>query len=167
MHMPSPRGKHVVSGSHDGKSIITTVAIIDVSVRKRHLESNASLLSGIKPYRALIDTGATTTMLSTRVVSELDLPPVGIGPFRGIHGIERSLIYLFHVAFYGEKMDSAVLEQRAIHVDKEVHNIYIYRKVIEGGEIEEQPHFDVLLGMDILGTGSLNIDKDGTFSFSF
>ena len=40
-------------------------------------------------------------------------------------------------------------------------------KEINGGELSDGNTFDVLLGMDVLTTGNLRVDKDGTFSFSF
>ena len=125
------------------------------------------MLPGVRPYNALFDTGATTTMLSQKIISELDLLPIGTAQFRGIKGVFPGLIYLFHVAFYGDVVGKDVLEQKAIHTEKTVHKLYIFPPVIVGGEIEEEPNIDVLLGMDIINTGDLRIDRDGTFSFSF
>jgi hypothetical protein len=106
-------------------------------------------------------------MLSNKVISDLGLIPVGLARFRGIHGVKIDVVYLFRVAFYGEKAGKDLLAKRSITTEKIVHTIYICPSDIEGGEIEEQPHFDVLLGMDVLRTGTLHIDKSGDFSFSF
>jgi predicted aspartyl protease len=165
--MPSANNNHVVTGRHDGRSVITPIAIIDISKREQQKKSNKELLEGVNPYRALIDTGATSTMLSNRVISDLGLIPVGPARFRGIHGVKIGVVYLFRVAFYGDRADKALLAKRSITTDKTVHMIYICPSDIEGGEIEDQPHFDVLLGMDVLKTGSLHIDITGDFSFSF
>jgi len=45
--------------------------------------------------------------------------------------------------------------------------MYVCTKVIVGGEIDNQPSFDILLGMDIISTGTLMIRNDGVFVFSF
>lgn len=42
----------------------------------------------------------------------------------------------------------------------------IYRD-IEGVEFFDHGDFDVPLGMDILSIGSLKVESNGTFSFSF
>jgi hypothetical protein len=165
--MLSASNNYVVSGHHDGRSVITPIAIIDISKREQQKKSNKELLEGVNPYRALIDTGATSTMLSNRVISDLGLIPVGPARFRGIHGVKMGVVYLFRVAFYGDRAGKDLLARRSIKTDKEVHTIYICPYDIEGGEIEEQPHFDVLLGMDVLRTGNLHIEKSGDFSFSF
>jgi predicted aspartyl protease len=165
--MPSANSNHVVTGRHNGRYIITPIAIIDISKRDQQKKSNMELLEGVNPYRALIDTGATSTMLSNTVISDLGLIPVGQARFRGIHGVKRGVVYLFRVAFYGDRADKALLARKSITTDKAVHKIYICPTDIEGGEIEDQPHFDVLLGMDVLKTGSLHVDRNGDFSFSF
>jgi len=158
---------YVVNGRHDGRTAITPVAIIDISKREQQKKSNKELLEGVNPYRALIDTGATSTMLSNKVISDLGLIPVGPAKFHGIHSVKIGVVYLFRVAFYGDVAGKDLLATRSIKTDKEVHKIYICPTDIEGGEIDEQPNFDVLLGMDVLRTGNLRIDKSGDFSFSF
>ena len=165
--MLSASNNYVVNGRHDGRTVITPVAIIDVSKREQQRKSREELLEGVNPYKALIDTGATSTMLSNKVISDLGLIPVGIAKFQGIHGVRTRVVYLFRVAFYGAVADKDLLASRSIKTDKEVHKIYICPTDIEGGEIDKQPNFDVLLGMDVLSTGNLRIDKSGDFSFSF
>jgi predicted aspartyl protease len=134
--MPSAAGKRVVKGRHDGRSIITEVGIVDASKREKQKGSSEGLYKGVKPYNALIDTGATTTMLSPRIISELDLVPIGSGRFRGIHGVASRLVYLVHVVFYGDQADQQFLAQKAIRTDKIVHRAYIFPAPIEVGEIE-------------------------------
>lgn len=165
--MLSASNNYVVNGRHDGRTAIVPVAIIDVSKREQQRKSDKELLEGVNPYKALIDTGATSTMLSIRVISDLGLIPVGIAKFQGIHGVRTRVVYLFRVAFYGDVAGKDLLASKSIKTDKEVHKIYICPSDIEGGEIDQQPNFDVLLGMDVLSTGNLRIDKTGDFSFSF
>jgi len=106
-------------------------------------------------------------MLSPRIIFDLNLTPIGSSKFRGIHGVAERFVYLVHIVFYGDRVSKKFLKQRTIVTDKIVHKAYIIPTPIEVGEIEQQLHFDVLLGMDVLKTGSLRVDSDGTFSFSF
>ncbi len=45
--------------------------------------------------------------------------------------------------------------------------LLVCAKVINGGEITNTPSFDVLIGMDIISTGTLTVSKGGSFSFDF
>jgi len=97
-------------------------------------------------------------MIATRVVSQLGLQQVNKLKFQGMGGETWRPAYLFHVAFY----DTPPLDG-----GERVSKIHICRKVVNGGELSDEHTFDVLLGMDILTTGRLVVDRDGTFSFSF
>ena len=92
-------------------------------------------------------------MISSRVVSKLGLMPVNRVLFHGLGGQSWRDAYLFHVAFY---MTTGA-----------VSRIQICTKVINGGEILDNPSFDVLLGMDVITTGDLSINKDGSFRFEW
>jgi predicted aspartyl protease len=148
----------LIQGLHNGRAATIQIAIIDVAKRIEHKESNDPVLKGVKPFRALIDTGATSTMIASRVVAQLGLQQVNKLPFDGMGGISWRRAYLFHVAFY----EAPPSEDSAL-----VSKIHICRKTINGGELSDEHTFDVLLGMDILTTGHFRVDRDGTFSFSF
>jgi len=96
-------------------------------------------------------------MVSRRVVERTGLQVVNRIPFAGLGGVSWRPAYLFHVAFY---------ESSPTGVPQEVSRIRLCRKVINGGELSDEPTFDVLLGMDIITTGTLTIDRDG-FRFAF
>ena len=51
--------------------------------------------------------------------------------------------------------------------ESRVSNTHVLKKIITGGEIDDQDSFDVLLGMDVITTGNLTISMDGTFGFAF
>ncbi len=146
-----------IQGNHNGRAAIVTIAIIDAANYENHKASDDRVLKGAIPFRALIDTGATRTMIATRVVKRLNLGLVNKLDFAGLGGVSRRNGYLFHVAFYALPPSSA----------SEVSNIHIFTKVINGGELSDEYTFDVLLGMDVLTSGNLRIDKVGTFEFSF
>ena len=71
--------------------------------------------------------------------------------------------YLFHVAFYGPVVPLSADPEES---ESLVNSMRVCTKVITGGEIENQDSFDVLLGMDVITTGNLTINVDGTFGFA-
>jgi hypothetical protein len=147
----------LIQGHHNGRAAVIPVAIIDVAKYREHKISNASIFKGAKPFHALIDTGATSTMISPRVVAALGLEQVNQIKFGGLDGLSWRPAYLFHVGFY---------ETPPVDVN-DVSNIRICRKAINGGGLSDEHTFDVLLGMDVLTTGNLHVDRDGTFKFTF
>jgi hypothetical protein len=154
-----------IQGTHDGRAVLIRVAIIDAARHREHKQSRNPVLRGVRPYRALIDTGATSTMITRNVVSELALQPATKLPYHSKDGLIWTTAYLFHVAFYGEKV--ALPGDSEEDGESLVESIHVCTRVITGGEISNQPSFDVPLGMDVITTGTLNIHKDGTFYFVF
>jgi gag-polyprotein putative aspartyl protease len=147
--MPS---KH---GVHDGRAATLAIAIVDAARYNEHKQSADPVFQGAKPFKALIDTGATTTMIAPRVVKALGLQQVNVLEFGHLNGLSRRPGYLFHVAFFPPATPS------------EISKLQVMTKVINGGELLDEHTFDVLLGMDVLTTGDLYIGKAGTFRFSF
>lgn len=145
----------LIKGNHNGRAAIIPVAIIDVAKYRQHKGSKASVLRGAQPFKALMDTGATSTMISPRVVSALGLQQVNKRQFGGLDGVSWRPGYLFHVAFYPPAEAGVVSKMQ------------ICTRELNGAELSNEHSFDVLLGMDILTTGSFRIDKDGTFAFEF
>ena len=161
-----------IHGRHDGRSAITPVSIIDAARYREHKQSKKPILKGLTPYRALIDTGASCTMIAARLATELNLEPVGSEEVCGLGGTEWVITYLFHVGFldstYKSSLHSNDGDQHSLeHEAAEVNKYHIYTQPITGGELRHETSFDVLLGMDIISTGQLRFEKDGTFSFSF
>ena len=67
------------------EDIMTECDIYSVNGRKFHTE------------RAVWDTGADTTIISSRIVKELNLQPYTAGGISGIGGATGSNVYLVHV----------------------------------------------------------------------
>jgi len=154
-----------VEGEHDGRQAITEVAIIDAARYKEHQQSKGRIFRGARRFRALIDTGATCTMITSRVVLEAKLGFVNKKLFRIADGIEDwRPAYLFHVAFYGARLQDGDSEEDGISM---VDTIYRCTKEINGGEIKDEDSFDVLLGMDVISTGTLTIHPAGKFRFEY
>ncbi len=125
----------------------------------------------IKPYKALVDTGAMGTCITKRVADELGLPSAGMRLVNGVSGASVHQFYTFHVGFVMTVPDTGFSEIDSPKTKKppqDFADTHINKLVIRGAElIMPDGDFDVLLGMDILSTGSLAIEGNGTFSFSF
>jgi hypothetical protein len=144
-----------IQGVHEGRAAIVAVAIVDAAKYKGHTHSATPVFQGAKPFKALIDTGATKTMISPRVVAALGLQQVNVLDFSGLGGRTQRPGYLFHVAFFPPATTT------------EISKLQVLKKVINGGELLDEHTFDVLLGMDVITTGNLHIEKAGTFRFTF
>jgi gag-polyprotein putative aspartyl protease len=151
-------------GSHDGRAAFIEVAIIDAAAYHQHKQSGRPFLRDVKPFKALIDTGATTTMVTHKVIREMGLIPVNKRLWHSSDGEVWRTAYLFQVAFYGETIPIGDSEEDGISA---ISNLHVCKSVINGGGIDDEPSWDVLLGMDIISTGILTIDKGGSYSFAF
>ena len=111
-------------------------------------------------FRALVDTGAQKTMISPDVVSRLGLNPIGKIPVRSAGGtVVHHDGYLFHVAF--------VVQNQPLSGTTRGSVLYTLGKPIWGPEIPATGgSFDVLMGMDVISSGSFKVEGDGTFSWS-
>jgi hypothetical protein len=147
----------LIQGHHNGRAAVTPVTIIDVAKYIEHKTSKSHVLKGAKPFLALIDTGATSTMIAPRVVAALGLEQVNRIRVAGLGGVSSRPAYLFHVAFY----------DRPPFGPDDISRIHICTREINGGELTDEHSFDVLLGMDILSTGDLHLSTDGSWTFSF
>ena len=96
---------------------------------------------------ALWDTGATTTIISSRVVKQLGLEPFLEAGISGIGGTSDVNTYLVHVSI-------------------PTGDTYTYLEVMES-DFED---YDVIIGMDIISTGDFcftNADECSHFSFRY
>ena len=104
-------------------------------------------------YVALIDTGASCTSISAKVISDLSLTPIGKQPVGGIHGHQPTNVYQFQVAILfpqGQLASGVMNAQISVHA-------------VTGAEfVPPSPGvFDVLLGRDVICRGSLSLSFDG------
>jgi hypothetical protein len=145
-------------GRHNGSQAILPVAIFDDGISGQILSSGPDRALGRNIFNALIDTGAQATCISRRVAERIDLLPIGRVPVLGVSGLQYHSNYLFKVGFVlGTVQEPA-----------DVTTVHIFEKIIDGVEFGASgARFDVLLGMDVIAAGSLKIDGDGSFSFSF
>ena len=115
------------------ENVLTECDIYTADGRKFHTE------------RAMWDTGADTTIISSRIVKELNLQPYKQGGIAGIGGATGSNVYLVHVLI-------------------PTGDVVTYVEVMES-DFED---IDVLIGMDIIAFGDFlltNADNKTTFQF--
>ena len=115
------------------EDIVTECSIYSIDGHKFHTD------------RALWDTGADTTIISSRIVRQLQLQPYRQGGISGIGGATGSNIYLVHVLV---PTGDAVTSVEVMESDFE--------------------DIDVLIGMDIIIFGDFLItNKDSKTTFQF
>ena len=146
-----------IRGRHNNSQVFLNVAIFEDGILDR-LGPDQSITMHV--FRALIDTGAQSTCVTQAVAEQVGLTPIGKVPIRGVSGLSYHNNYLFKVGFaFGAAGEQNVVTPSHVH---------IVDQIIQGAELNiRSDRFDVLLGMDIIGSGSLKIDGDGSFSYSF
>ncbi len=109
-------------------------------------------------FMALVDSGASNTCISKRIVAEIGLSPTGKVPVAGVHGSTPTNTYQFGVGFlFPQRQEST----GALVGDLSVH-------LIDGTEFSNEGcGFDVLLGRDIICKGSMQMSFDGHFMLCF
>lgn len=156
-------------GQHNGSHLYCAVGILPAT--PAHLAGTAPKQFAPNQFvavQALIDTGATTTCVSRRHATAIKMQPFGKLPVHGVGGAIEQNGYLFYVGFPfalpGAQMPVATPTPTPVQV---VLNVFILDRAIEGCEFNNgNANFDVLLGMDVLSTGSLVV-QGGTNTFSF
>lgn len=157
---------------HDNRQLICVVAIlpVDAAAGMASTPDGAPYNGPIISARALIDTGATTTCISARLAKQLKMQPIGKVPIQGVSRASYHNSYLFMIAFPfalppGAAAAVALPSPKPNEVQAQIH---VLQPVIHGVEFNaENAGFDVLLGMDVIRTGTLVVQGDGNFSFSF
>jgi hypothetical protein len=150
-------------GRHNNSQIFVPLLVLDATVVAANPANPLAGAAQSTPpvFRALVDTGAQRTMISPDVVSRLGLNPIGKIPVRSAGGtVVHHDGYPFNVAF--------VVTNPAIGGGIGGSMLYTLGKPIWGPEIPSTGgSFDVLMGMDVISSGSLKIEGDGTFSWSW
>jgi hypothetical protein len=159
----------VMWGVHNNSDIFIEVGIIDASTGGLTATPSGFPTVGNIPtppmFRALIDTGAQATMISPNVISTLGLSPLGkmlisgVGPRAHYHDA-----FLFQVAFVIPIISPGQVVVPGAQIPAMIH---VNRNVIYGAEITSTGgRFDVLLGMDVLSSGTLIVQGNGTYTWS-
>lgn len=126
--------------------------LIDVSVG-RHGVSEYDR----QTYLALIDTGATRTCITQRVVARFGLVAVTkLLVASATSAPERRRAYSFSLGLFPSH--AAAPDQRSL---------YVIGREFVAPIFADNGNFDVLIGMDLLSQGRLVFEAGGDFSFSF
>jgi hypothetical protein len=109
-----------------------------------------------RPYIALIDTGATRTCITRRVLDELQLQAKGkLLVASATSTPERRMAYGYSLGLFCQTDDSSAT------------SLYVVPHEFVAPWFQDNGNFDVLLGMDVLSQGTLTFKPDGRFSFEF
>jgi hypothetical protein len=99
----------------------------------------------------LLDTGATVTGVSSRLVQKLGLRPMGRRPVLGVAGVKLHSYHLFRIGFEIPQPDGIPTFP------------YFAEPTIEGISWTDEASADVLIGMDVIGLCDLTITRAGSF----
>jgi hypothetical protein len=102
-------------------------------------------------YMSLIDTGASCTCITEKVIRDVGLSPVGKQQVGGVHGSGTTNAYQFQL---GLIFPTAQLPTGVVNV-----NLTLFP--VNGIEFKSLGGFDVLLGRDILCQGAFSMSFDG------
>lgn len=105
----------------------------------------------VNPYVALIDTSASCSCVSDKIINAEGLVPTGKQPVGGVHGTQATNAYRFQLAIpfvQGQNVTGSV-------------NANIIAFNIIGIEFIPLPGIDALIGRDVLCTGVFNMSFDG------
>ncbi|MGH6838114.1 MAG: aspartyl protease family protein [Methylocella sp.] len=107
-------------------------------------------------YNALIDTGASCSCVSDKVIKTEGLVPSGKQQVSGLHGSRPTNAYRFQLV---------IPFIQSQHVGGQVTaNVLLFN--INGIEFVPMPNIDVLVGRDILCTGTFTMAFDGHATLS-
>jgi hypothetical protein len=150
---------------HDKRQIFLNVAIVDAAVMQS-VQGGVALIPHVEMFKALIDTGATSTCITRETAAKISLTPVGKVAVQGVAGIQHHNNYLFYVGFLVQLGPGSIVPA-GIPANASAGELHLMPTPIQGAEINSGGAFDVLLGMDVISTGSLKIEGDGTFSWAW
>lgn len=126
--------------------------ILWVHVAKPNLDSD-SIGSEAIAFEALVDTGATISGMSPKVIESLGLKPDGWQSVTGVHGTADTPTYAVSIA--------VPISEEVSGPDGGATKTFSRGANLEVALLQPQPNtFDVLLGMDLLENFHLTIHKD-------
>ncbi|BBB13835.1 hypothetical protein [Sphingopyxis sp. FD7] len=131
-----------IEGRHDGRRIVTDVAVLAA-------ENPADLSHVIG--RALIDTGATSSGVGPTIVTQLGLRSYGKRPLGSATDERMMPYYFFRLGFLGYRDANGMIETHAFP--------YVIGEC-DGFGWPMARHFDVIIGMDVLGKCRFTVDRN-------
>jgi hypothetical protein len=104
-------------------------------------------------FTGLLDTGATASWISSKVVARFGLTPIGKGRVVVATEIRQLPLFLFRLGLIGMEDGPGALP-------------YVFAETF-GYQIKQADGFDVLLGMDVLSQTDFSMRRDGRWSVTF
>lgn len=132
-----------VEGRHDGRRILLPVAVL-------RSENPADLTHSV--FTGLLDTGATTSWISPRVIAELELVELMKERVSFAMSEETASVYLFRVGLFGDAARTGLP--------------YVFAEV-RGFRLRQRSDFDVIIGMDLLSQGNFALSSSGKWTLEF
>ncbi len=124
--------------------------------------TNEMFLSGNYSFVALIDTGASHSAITKKVVEKLGLLPYSKTTVNTATKTEEVNTYQVSVFIPIEESQDILQGDSEIQI---VRNVHIQHYPLKVSELRSSPHeFDVIIGMDIIKQGILIVNGD---SFTF
>lgn len=126
--------------------------VVPISVTKHSFENSdldtysAADTSSFVEYRGLIDTGATRTVLSEKIIAEQQLMRIGHMQFSSMHGPETHTKYLASIGFWAERRDHFV--ESIISGNEKT--FFLHDQLIEPVNMNDNANFDAIIGFDVL-----------------
>lgn len=133
-----------ISGRHDGRRILLPVAVL-------RSDNPTDLSHAI--YTGLLDTGATTSWVSPRVIQELGLVELMKERVSFAMSEETASVFLFRLGLFVNGLHRNSLP-------------YVFAET-RGFKLNQREDFDVILGMDVLAQGDFATFRDGHWTLKF
>ena len=144
-----------ISGNADNRRPLVQVGLL------KFLPNPGPLNSGTQPlampvvrYRALIDTGAQMTCVTAKAIHENGLICTGRRDVFSGRGESRHKVYDFYLGLECESVDGR---------GQSTPTVYQLPEPQRAINIPDNAHFDLILGMNILGKCDFRIDRNGQF----
>ena len=146
--------------SHDNRRLYLPVVVLtasmyaEVVVRKKTSES-------FTIRRGLVDTGATSSCLTTKVIQELSLPPVSQMQVTGVSGTRTHNACSFWLGIaYGSDDPALDMSRNLDEGASGKSPLYVFHQEIVGPEVSDASDHEIIVGMDIITKGLLTVYKD-------
>lgn len=133
-----------IEGRHDGRQILLKISVLGSRSPTDLTHFN---------YDALLDTGATASWISARVVADLALTSVGKGPVAVATEMRQASAYIFRLGIIDDRQNPAALP-------------FVFAE-IRGYVMMQTSNFDVLLGMDVLRETDFQMARAGRWKLTF
>ncbi len=133
-----------IEGEHGGRRVFLPVAV---------LRADNPMDITHKTYTGLLDTGATSSWISPRVVADLELFEIAKERVSFAMDEQVASIFLFRLGLFPASGQANELP-------------FVFAET-RGFQLRQRDDFDVILGMDVLSVTDFRMDRNFNWSLSF